>query len=326
MKAVYITDNGRLLCGDVLEVLKTFPDDHVQCVITSPPYWGLRDYGVEGQIGLEKTPEEYVGKIVEVFREIRRVLKKGGTCWLNLGDSYAGGGAVSQKQTDNDIRYSTVGNAKAKVQRRAGTVVNLKPKNLIGIPWRVAFALQSDGWYLRQDIIWHKPNPMPESVTDRCTKAHEYVFLLTKSGKYYYNADAIKEQLQESSIRRNQTGWNGNEDRGFVGGAQNHMSKYLGSDKAKNETHRNKRSVWTVSTQPYKEAHFATFPEKLIEPMIFAGTQEKDTILDPFMGSGTVAYMCERYDRQWVGIELSKEYCKLATKRIEQESNQKKNI
>jgi len=239
---------NQTIMGDTLTVLKTLPDELVDCVVTSPPYWGLRDYGMEGQIGLEKTPEEYVAKMVEIFGELKRVLKKEGTCWLNLGDSYNGSG------------HNT-----------------LKPKDLVGIPWRVAFALQADGWWLRQDIIWAKPNPMPESVTDRCTKAHEYIFLLTKSARYYFDNEAIKEQsidLESFSGRRLRNA--GKMD--SVDSANYKFHGSVGDDEKlksgqKYET-RNKRSVWTVNTKPYAEAHFATFPEALIEPMIKAGCPE----------------------------------------------------
>ena len=289
-----------IINGDCLEVLKTLDSKSVNCCVTSPPYFGLRNYGVDGQLGLEPTPEEYVKNMVNVFREVKRVLKDDGTLWLNLGDSYANTkvGNTETKKNPNVVTKSFT----KKIPD------NLKPKDLVGIPWRVALALQQDGWYLRQDIIWHKPNPMPESVTDRCTKSHEYIFLLSKSQKYYYDACAIKEELKESSVRRNQSGWNGNQDRDYVGGPQNHMSKYLGSKSAKNETHRNKRSVWTVNTKPFKKAHFAVFPEKLIEPCILAGCPKDGIVLDPFIGSGTTGKVARTHHRNFIGIELNKEY------------------
>ena len=301
---------NKVLCGDCLDVLLAMPDETVNCCITSPPYWGLRDYGVDGQLGLEKTPEQYVSRMVDVFREVRRVLKDDGTLWINLGDSYSG-----SCQTGGTNSISGTGKSQPHVIHTRET--NLKPKDLVGIPWMVAFALRSDGWYLRQDIIWAKPNPMPESVTDRCTKAHEYIFLLSKQAKYYYDAEAISEPLQESSITRNQTGWDGNEDRGYVGGPQNHMSKYLGSDVAKSATHRNRRSVWTVTTKPFREAHFATFPPDLIEPCALAGCPEGGIILDPFMGAGTTAVVAKTNHRNFIGIELNPAYIGMANQRID---------
>ncbi|MCA9251625.1 MAG: site-specific DNA-methyltransferase [Phycisphaerales bacterium] len=300
--------------GDCIESMRTMDAESVQCCITSPPYYGLRDYGHDGQIGLEESPDAYVAKMVELFREVRRVLRDDGTLWLNLGDSYCGGGRGGNPE-DSPFR---------KQATNSGSLVppspipqGLKPKDLIGIPWRVAFALQSDGWYLRQDIIWHKPNPMPESVTDRCTKAHEYIFLLSKSARYFYDAEAIKTEQKESSISRQKSGWNGNEDRCYSGGVQNHLSKYFARTSSGNcDTKANKRSVWTVNTQPYAEAHFATFPEKLITPCVKAGSAVGDTILDPFGGSGTTAVVAEKYGRNAVICELNLEYAEMARKRV----------
>jgi len=322
---------NKIYCGDALKVLKTFPSNSVDCCVTSPPYWGLRDYGVNGQLGLEKTPEEYVKKMVEIFVEVKRVLKKEGTLWLNLGDSYKpvnyGPNAKLRKESTGvkgtlqekvGHWHSDLGGKDSHERHKACSKMGLKTKDLCGIPWRVAFALQSDGWYLRSDIIWSKPNPMPESVTDRPTKAHEYIFLMAKSQKYYYDADAVKEKLKDSSIKRNQTGWDGNEDRDYINGPQNHMSKYLGSNKAKEETHRNKRSVWEIATQPYSKAHFATFPPKLIKPCILAGCPEGGLILDPFIGSGTTAITARKLARNYVGIELNPEYIPMIEKRLEQ--------
>jgi DNA modification methylase len=286
-----------LLEGDCLEQLKELPDNSIQCVVTSPPYWGLRDYGVAGQLGLEQTPEEYVAKLVGVFREVKRVLKNNGTFWLNLGDSYA-----APKSIGNGLK--AIGNG-------------LKAKDLVGIPWRVAFALQADGWYLRQDIIWHKPNPMPESVTDRCTKAHEYIFLLSKSPKYYFDHEAIKEPASSTS------GWAKQRAKG-----QNTW-KYNDTEKRKASTGqvidastfgkeglRNRRSVWTVTTKPFKGAHFATFPIDLIEPCILAGSAKGDLVLDPFAGAGTVGVACKKHGRNFIGIEINPEYCRIADARI----------
>ena len=266
------TPKDVIIQGDALAKLKELPSESVDCCITSPPYFGLRDYGVDGQIGLEESPEAYVSKLVEVFREVRRVLKKEGTLWLNLGDSYAGNGPQHERATDADIRTATVGNLLNKVQHRQGTVKGLKPKDLIGIPWMVAFALRADGWYLRSDIIWHKPNCMPESVTDRPTKAHEYIFLLSKSQKYYYDGEAIKEPA--APYRKCGKGAEYCDENADPKGGG---FRGKGGLKAwrPDETGRNKRTVWTVATKPFAEAHFATFPEKLIEPCILAGTSER---------------------------------------------------
>ena len=266
----------KIICGDSLEVLSTLPDCSVNCCVTSPPYWGLRDYGVEGQLGLESTPEEYVAKMTAVFREVRRVLRDDGTLWLNLGDSYAAqrGGTYQPAET---LAGGKSGKAKNgdKVNRdrfdgynpsRYASRIGLKHKDLVGIPWRVAFALQADGWYLRQDIIWHKPNPMPESVTDRCTKAHEYVFLMSKSARYYYDAEAVKEPIENPGKPR-KFSKAGNKDRNDT------LREY---DPA-TVSGRNKRSVWTVATRPFKEAHFAVFPPDLIKPMVLAGCPETTT-------------------------------------------------
>ena len=283
-----------ILHGDVLDKLQEVESDSVQCVVTSPPYWGLRDYGTEGQLGLEKTPEEYVENMVKVFREVRRVLKKDGTCWLNLGDSYTsstkGSGGKSKKQDSNTGSWYDF-----------KCLPDTKPKDLVGIPWRVAFALQADGWWLRQDIIWHKPNPMPESVTDRCTKSHEYIFLLAKSQKYYFDNEAIKENGNSICTRKRSSAFR----------QQNEDNKTTLTTVG-----RNKRSVWRITTQPYKEAHFAVFPEKLPELCIKAGTKEGDTVLDPFFGSGTTGWVAQRLGRKWIGIELNAEYIKIAEKRF----------
>lgn len=294
---------NHILQGDSLTILKTLDSESVDCCITSPPYWGLRDYGVEGQLGLEKTPEEYVSKMVEIFGEVRRVLKDEGTLWLNLGDSYAGGGrgCNTPKQKSN---RGTRGMPDSIVPD------GLKQKDLVGIPWRVAFALQKDGWYLRQDIIWHKPNPMPESVTDRCTKAHEYIFLLAKSGKYYYDSDAIKEEAV--------TDWTiGQEKRKErISASGGKLSGGTGEKLSKGTT-RNKRSVWTVTTKPFRGAHFATFPEDLILPCVLAGCPKGGTILDPFNGAGTTGVVAKKNNRNYIGIELNPKYIEIAKRRID---------
>jgi DNA modification methylase len=300
--------------GDVINRLKDLPDRSIQCVVTSPPYWGLRDYGVEGQLGLEETPELYVENMVEVFREIKRVLKKDGTVWLNLGDSYSSG---SGGYDDKYMHNSTSGTPSEGVRKSvsASKPFGLPTKNLVGIPWRVAFALQADGWYLRQDIIWHKPNPMPESVRDRCTKAHEYIFLLSKSAKYKFNQ--MLEDLKPSTFNDKRL-FNGNyteqrRDRNYPGNAQQGSGMLRPTD-----GQANKRSVWRINTKPYKEAHFAVFPPKIPELCIKAGTKEGDTVLDPFFGSGTTGWVAQRLGRKWIGIELNAEYIKIAEKRFAQ--------
>jgi len=263
-----------ILIGDCLDVLKTLPDCSVHCCVTSPPYWGLRDYGVEGQFGLERTPEEYVARLVEVFREVRRVLRDDGTLWLNLGDSYASSGTLDKNgaarmhewKGDGVNRHRTDG-SKDVGKGRAPTVPGLKPKDLVGIPWRVAFALQEDGWYLRSDIIWHKPNPMPESVQDRPTKAHEYMFLLSKSRKYYYDAEAVREESHYRAPKGSGTGRGRYSDDG--------MGSVPSGGVSANPLGRNRRDVWTIPTRPYRGAHFATFPTALVEPCLLAGTSER---------------------------------------------------
>jgi len=295
---------NKIINGDCIEVLKTLPDGIVNTCVTSPPYFGLRDYGVDGQIGLEETPDTYVQRLVEVFREVRRILRDDGTLWLNLGDSYAAG-CMSGKQGPNGVTGNRAQNTTPLPPRKASD--GLKPKDLIGIPWRVAFALQADGWYLRQDIIWHKPNPMPESVTDRCTKSHEYIFLLSKSQKYYYDNESIKEQASpDTSVRdRDSTKLNNCPGRTKMGGL-----------KVNNYEYRNKRDVWTIPTQPFSEAHFATFPKDLIRPCIRAGCPANGIVIDPFIGSGTTACVCIEENRNYLGIELNHKYIKIAENRI----------
>lgn len=288
-----------IIYGDCRDKLKELEPESVQMCVTSPPYWGLRDYGHDDQLGLEETPEEYTANMVEVFRQVKRVIKDDGTLWLNLGDSYAG----------NNSRASTGGRAGYGTKREGvfnNLSGNLKQKDLVGIPFRVAFALQADGWYLRQDIIWHKPNPMPESVTDRCTKSHEYIFLLSKSAKYFFDAEAIKEEAE--TLPHKMGGKRTSKDRND-GDRQNVV---IGDGK------RNKRSVWSINTQPYSEAHFAVFPEKLIEPCIQAGSKVGDVVLDPFFGSGTTGEVAERFGRDYIGIELNEDYKSLQRKRCSQ--------
>ena len=345
-----------ILVGDVRQRLKDIPDNTVQACITSPPYWGLRDYGTaswdggdpncdhlgkpmatkaninrncgtgndvknatareffkdvcgrcgakrrDQQIGLEQSPAEYVAEMVAVFEEVRRVLKDDGVLWLNLGDSYVGTGS---KGDCKDPKYAEGRNGQTVAINNK--VQGLKSKDLVGIPWRVAFALQEAGWWLRQDIIWHKPNPMPESVTDRCTKAHEYLFMLTKSPRYYFDNETIKVPVKQDWGTRNRTNGKYHND---GTGLQPHSGLEKSYEKA------NKRSVWSINTKPFKGAHFAVMPEALCEPPILASSRENDLILDPFTGSGTVATVALRHKRNYIGIELNPEYVQIAINRI----------
>jgi DNA modification methylase len=366
---------NKIHCGDTRELLKQLPDKSVNCCVTSPPYFRLRDYGtatwsggdfkcdhveseirtgqdleklskkyrgggkkqgkissltykticqkcgairIDKQIGLESTPEEFVNNLVELFREVKRVLKDDGTLWLNLGDSYMGdsynagrngGHAGGDKQ--NHSKYP---------QRSGCNVFGLKPKDLVGIPWRVALGLQADGWWLRQDIIWAKPNPMPESVTDRCTKSHEYIFLLSKSAKYYYDNNAIKEKanydgrkdtVHKGSVKYIDNSHLNNQNAQSLSTKPREMWKEIDGVKV-----RNKRSVWFVPTKSFKKAHFATFPTKLIEPCILAGCPKDGVVLDPFMGAGTTAFVARENNRNFIGFELNPEYIKIANQRI----------
>jgi DNA modification methylase len=308
-----------VLIGDALILLKDVPANFAQCCVTSPPYWGLRDYGVIGQLGREKSPDEYVANIVAVFREVRRVLATTGTLWLNLGDSYTSGGR-SSRATDrkNPVREDNY---------RAPTPGGLKAKDLIGIPWMVAFALRADGWYLRSDIIWHKPNVMPESVTDRPTKAHEYLFLLSKSERYYYDSEAVREGAVGKTVHDLTD--QGYSPPGQTPSCENrkalheptysrHRSSVPGDQDLRSviDGKRNRRSVWTVPTAPFKGAHFATFPTALIEPCILAGSKSGDTVLDPFTGSGTTCALSKKLGRHYLGMELNANYAQLFNKRI----------
>ena len=378
------TMKSTILIGDVRKRLGEIPSGSVRTCVTSPPYWGLRDYGtasweggnpecphtismdtkwndpkrgtsilrpevsgrggnadachlcgatrVDSQLGLEQSPEGYVQAMVEVFREVKRILTADGTLWLNIGDSYVGGkgksgqgnpDAQAQRASDgesiNQAHHQVAGQGKTRptddraMLREAG----LKPKDLVGIPWRLAFALQADGWYLRSDIIWHKPNPMPESVTDRPTKSHEYVFLLSKSPKYFYDHNAVREPLSEATKKRDLTP-RGRSQNG--GGSEKSMAGYsytpeLGN-MVSNPEGRNRRSVWTINTKPFRGAHFAVMPEALVEPCILAGSEEGDTVLDPFTGSGTVAVVSLRFGRHFIGTELNPEYGEIAYNRI----------
>jgi len=265
-------EGSMILQGDALHILSRLPKESIQCVVTSPPYWGLRDYCIEGQIGLEETLPQFINRLVTIFREIHRVLKSTGTVWLNIGDGYTSGNrGWRAPDKKNPARAMSV---------RPNTPEGLKPKDLIGVPWRLALALQQDGWFLRSDIVWNKPNAMPESVKDRPTRSHEYIFMFSKNERYYYDHESVKEPRDDGKGRRN------------------------------------RRSVWDVNTEPFKDAHFATFPSKLIEPCIFAGSRKGDYVLDPFFGSGTVGVVCNRLGRNYIGIELHPEYIALAVKRI----------
>lgn len=343
----------KILVGDCRDVLKTLPDQSAQCVVTSPPYFGLRDYGVDGQIGLEPSPAEFVAAMVGVFREVRRVLRDDGTLWLNLGDSYAathsGKGSANVSDKFNDVGDAFRSSILSE-RREKGIPTGLKPKDLIGIPWRVAFALQEDGWYLRQDIIWAKPNPMPESVRDRCTKAHEYVFVLTKSPRYLFNADAIAEPRtsHEDAVEFRGGAYVGNATfDNSTGGARtvtgnkrvgprtagDKSHKYVDEyDAADSEEHRtkagllncadkaydkrNRRSVWTIGSEPFKDSHFATMPSELAKLCVLAGSNRGDTVLDPFGGAGTTALVADRLERKAVMIELNPAYAEMARARI----------
>ena len=326
-------EKNTIINGNSLEVLKSLPDNSIDCCVTSPPYYALRDYGCDGQIGLEETPEKYIESLCDVFSEVRRVLTPEGTLWLNIGDSY-NGNKVGNTEVVKNKKVSESNDFHKKLWGGA------KPKDLIGIPWMLAFALRSQGWYLRQDIIWQKPNPMPESVTDRCTKSHEYIFLMSKSQKYYFDYEAIQEPCADQSRTNYACGnrTNGiNKDRNdndfgersknwkprtkncqYDGQKPNsfHLSRENG-EPDKEYYVRNKRDVWSVNVKPCSEAHFATYPFELIKPCILAGCPENGIVLDPFMGSGTTAIVARSLNRNYLGVELNPEYIKIAHKRLE---------
>jgi len=298
-----------ILFGDCKETLCAFLPESARTCVTSPPYYGLRNYGdEENQIGQEESPEEYVQNLVEVFREVRKVLTDDGTLWLNMGDSYynyrPGKGQGLVKQTVSNSKQDLPD----KCARRGNKLDGLKEKDLIGIPWMVAFALRADGWYLRQDIIWHKPNPMPESVKDRCTKSHEYIFLLSKNRKYYYDNEAIKEPAKDWGTRDRSKGKYHNEGTG--------LQPHSGLEKS--YPTKNKRSVWSITNKPYRGSHFAVFPPDLIEPCIKAGSEEGDIVLDPFMGSGTTAVVAKSLGRDYIGCELHEDYGNLIEERVKE--------
>lgn len=349
---------NKIIHGDALEVLRGMPDEFVNCCVTSPPYWGLRDYGVPGQLGLERTPEEYTAKMVEIFREVRRVLRKDGTLWLNLGDCYWGGKGMngnSKARTTAEERgfKQSGGTPQGPWRPQDGTHDVLKPKDLVGIPWRIAFALQADGWWLRQDIVWSKDNPMPESVRDRFCKSHEYIFLLSKSERYYFDLDSILEPcesgpsglrkmvesqeriggkhkvlddpLSKASAttnigRKRSVGGRrrGNVERKY-GEAVNRDGSHLGRSVPWEGMVRTPRSVWRINTEPCREAHFAVMPTRLVERCILAACPPAGTVLDPFMGSGTTAVVARKLNRNYIGIELNPKYIAIAERRIERE-------
>ena len=336
-------DIDKIYQGDCLAVLKTFEDNSIDCCVTSPPYYALRDYGVDGQIGLEETPEKYIERLTEVFMEVHRVLKPNGTLWLNIGDSYAGNCSVTS------TGRCGMGKPRERIDHRVFD--GIKPKDLIGIPWMLAFSLRNAGWYLRQDIIWHKPNPMPESVTDRCTKSHEYIFLLSKSQKYYFDYEEIQEKATgydgrkdtmmkgskkyDTQIVPNQSvqsmAKNGHERWKFKSKNCQYDGKQPNSMQLKREGMtdeaypvRNKRDVWTVNIKPCKEAHFATYPPELVSNCILAGCPKEGVVLDPFMGSGTTGIVANKLGRHYVGIELNPEYVEMARRRIGLEESQLK--
>lgn len=341
-----MTQQHHILVGDCIEMMRTLPDQSVHTCITSPPYFGLRDYGVEGQIGLEASPREFVDNLVAVFREVRRVLRDDGTMWLNMGDSYAGSwGAHGRDDMGLGVQSLTARQVAASARKlKKPNHHGFKPKDLMGLPWRLAIALQDDGWYLRQDIIWHKPNPMPESIKDRCTKAHEYLFLLSKSPRYYFDQNAIREPATASSLTRWSQDIDGQVGSDRVPGKNNGPMKAVGKSKRNSfaretkytdgkhgqtaqhragrddidyDETRNKRSVWTVSTASFKGAHFATFPPDLIRPCVLAGSPRGGMVLDPFGGAGTTALVAMQEGRQSVTCELNPEYAALARHRLD---------
>lgn len=325
----------QIIQGDCRTSLAQIPGASVNCCVTSPPYWGLRDYGVEGQVGREKSPEEYVAALIAIFREVKRVLRDDGSLWVNLGDSYANGGNGGGGSYARDGLHG----ADKNIAARTGSLrcpIGYKAKDLIGIPWMVAFALRADGWYLRSDIIWAKPNCMPESVTDRPTRSHEYIFLLTKSRKYFYDADAIRNPPSPELIQQIEQGYNGHATKDFIGvgvqdasatksriidGYRKKVCKQRGSSLTRDEQMlcgSNKRSVWTVAPANYADAHFATFPPDLIKPCILAGCPVGGTVLDPFAGSGTTGQVATEYGRSFIGIELNPDYIPMIKQRMKQ--------
>ena len=319
-KEAFIKENtNKIICGDALETLKNFPNESINCCITSPPYYGLRDYHKKEQIGREKTVEEYLERLVAVFREVRRILKKDGTCFVVIGDSYAG---TSSKKEQRDPKYPKGRNGQnSSITQK---MLGYKSKDLMGIPWRLALALREDGWYLRSDIIWHKENAMPEACRDRPTRSYEHVFLLSKSPKYYYDYEQMSEPMKEVSKKRYVRGRKPDnkylkENSGAKLQKINEARKY-GEYKGDNiPQFRNKRDIWTINTTSFRGNHYAAFPPKLVEICMLAGCSKGGVILDPFIGSGTVGFVALMQDRNYIGIELNEEYVNLARKRIKTE-------
>lgn len=307
---------GQVLVGDALKTLRKMPSESVHCVVTSPPYWNLRDYGVAGQLGLEATPQKYVRALVKIMREVRRVLRSDGTCWVNLGDSYMGGvgkSTITSKRNHDAVKAARIAIAGMGGPRHR-KAPGLKEKDLCGIPWRVALAMQADGWWLRSDVIWHKPSPLPESVRDRPSRAHEYVFLFTKSAQYSYDAKAISEPLlhPEKSLPRDMS-------RAFSRRrltAVDHDQAEYSSRETEAPTTKNARTVWTIAQTPFPDAHFATFPSKLVEPCVLAGCPRGGIVLDPFAGSGTTLAVALEHGRQAIGIELNPDYAVMIERRL----------
>lgn len=327
---------NKIINSDALDALRKLPDSCCRTCITSPPYYGLRDYGADGQIGLENTPDRYIENLVKIFREVHRVLKDDGTLWVNIGDSYAASGKGRNRDGVFNEKAENIQSARQKKSQIRRTIEGngLKRKDLIGIPWLLAFALRSDGWYLRSDIIWQKPNAMPESVKDRPTRAHEYIFLLSKSPRYFYDVEAVKEPAVgfynaapagSAGTGKPNARRRGNSQTFRGGGAYTHDRAQNNSATVERESHgltpnesgkRNRRSVWTIATRPYKGAHFATFPEELVRPCILAGSRPGDTVLDPFAGSGTTGAVAEQEGRDFIGIEINPDYCEIIRQRL----------
>ena len=303
-----------IFCGDALDVLRTLPDNFVHCCITSPPYYALRDYGVDGQVGREDTPAQYVARLTEVFSEVWRVLRPNGTLWLNIADTYCGTGSKGD-HLDPKNPSGRNGQCVSLAQR----VENVKAKDMIGIPWMLAFALRDYGWYLRSDIIWQKANPMPESCKDRPSRCYEHIFLMAKSRKYYFNAEAIAEPVAESTPMRMRRKFGKNKySAGIPGQTHQHLNDYRPNGYAEEDIPllRNKRDVWQINSVPYKGAHFAAYPPKLVETCLLAGCPQDGIVLDPFLGSGTTAAVAKQMGRHYIGIELNPNYCTLAEQRI----------
>ena len=308
---------NKIICGNSLEVLKTLADNSVDMCVTSPPYYGLRDYGESGQIGMEQTPQEYIEHLTEIFMEVHRVLKPTGTLWVNIGDSYAGSGKgpMSLAVAGNG-KNSTLYAKNSKVHEVPKRWDGIKPKDMIGIPWMLAFSLRAKGWYLRSDIIWHKTNCLPESVKDRPTKCYEHIFLLSKSRKYYYDYKAIQEPLKQVSKERYKRGRSA-ESKYAREGVQKNINGVREDSSNFDQEYKRKRDVWEVSTNTFKmDEHFAMYPEKLIEPCVLAGSEKGGIVLDPFFGSGTTGVVAKKHGREYIGIDINPKYCALAEKRI----------